>query len=135
MLAPILQSMDARVITDLKPDPELPHAFRELPQLVREADIVSLHVPLTATTANLIDRRRLAMMRPGAILINTARGGLVDQAALLDALKSGHLCAVEHVDVFATEPVAPPMRHCCSLTTWWSRRIWPGSPPAPWIEA
>src|SRR5665213_1628651 len=106
MLAPILRSMDVRVIyTDLKPDPERPHAFRELPQLVREADIVSLHVPLTATTANLIDRRRLAMMRPGAILINTARGGLVEQAALLDALKSGHLGATG-LDVFATEPVA-----------------------------
>jgi phosphoglycerate dehydrogenase-like enzyme len=106
MLAPILRSMDARVIyTDLKPNAELPHALRELPQLLREADIVSLHVPLTSTTGNLIDRQRLAMMRPGAILINTARGGLVEQAALLESLKSGHLGAAG-LDVFAREPVA-----------------------------
>lgn len=105
MLAPILKSMDARVIyTDLKPNAELPHAFRELPQLLRESDIVSLHVPLTATTGNLIDRQRLAMMRSGAILINTARGGLVEQAALLEALKSGHLGAAG-LDVFGTEPL------------------------------
>jgi len=105
MLAPILKSMGARVIyTDLKPNPELPHAFRELPQLLREADIVSLHVPLTSTTGNLIDRQRLAMMRPGAILINTARGGLVEQAALVESLTSGHLSAAG-LDVFATEPV------------------------------
>jgi len=106
MLAPILKSMDARVIyTDLKPNPELPHAFRELPQLLREADIVSLHVPLTSATGNLIDRQRLAMMRPGAILINTARGGLVEQPALLEALENGRLRAAG-LDVFATEPIA-----------------------------
>jgi phosphoglycerate dehydrogenase-like enzyme len=105
MLAPILKSMGARVIyTDLKPNTELPHAFRELPQLLREADIVSLHVPLTSTTGNLIDRQRMAMMRPGAILINTARGGLVEQAALVESLTSGHLSAAG-LDVFATEPV------------------------------
>ena len=105
MVAPILKSMGARVIyTDLKPNPGAPDAFRELPQLLREADIVSLHVPLTSTTGNLIDRQRLAMMRPGAILINTARGGLVEQAALLESLRSGHLGAAG-LDVFATEPV------------------------------
>jgi len=105
ILAPILRSMDALVIyTDLKPDSEFPHAFRELPQLLREADIVSLHVPLTETTGNLINREQLAMMRPGAILINTARGGLVEQAALLESLSSGHLSGAG-LDVFATEPV------------------------------
>lgn len=105
MLAPILQSMGARVIyTDLKRNLNFMDAFRELPDLLGEADIVSLHVPLTSTTGNLIDRQRLAMMRPGAILINTARGGLVEQAALLEALKSGRLRAAG-LDVFATEPV------------------------------
>jgi len=105
MLASILQAMGARVIyTDLKPNPNLPHAFRELPQLLRESDIVSLHVPLTSTTGNLIDSQRLAMMRPGAILINTSRGGLVEQAALVKSLKSGHLGAAG-LDVFAAEPV------------------------------
>jgi phosphoglycerate dehydrogenase-like enzyme len=75
-----------------------------LSELLHEADIVSLHVPLTSTTGDLIDRQRLAMMRPGAILINTARGGLVQQTALLEALRSGHLGAAG-LDVFATEPV------------------------------
>jgi phosphoglycerate dehydrogenase-like enzyme len=105
MLAPILKSMDARVIyTDLNPSPDARDAFRELAELLGEADIVSLHVPLTSTTGDLIDRQRLAMMRPGAILINTARGGLVQQTALLEALRSGHLGAAG-LDVFATEPV------------------------------
>ncbi len=106
MLTPILQSMGARVIyTDLQPSPNAKDAFRDLPELLGEADIVSLHVPLTSNTGNLINRQRLAMMRPGAILINSARGGLVDQAALLESLKSGHLSAAG-LDVFATEPVA-----------------------------
>jgi len=105
IMAPILQAMGARVIyTDLKPHPTEPGDFRELPDLLREADIVSLHIPLTPATANLIDRPRLAMMRPGAILINTARGGLIEQAALVESLKSGHLGGAG-LDVFATEPV------------------------------
>src|SRR5262249_57567370 len=78
--------------------------FRSLPDLLAEADIVSLHTPLTASTAKLMDRERLAMMQPGAILINTARGGLVDQSALIDALRSGQLSAAG-LDVFAAEPV------------------------------
>jgi phosphoglycerate dehydrogenase-like enzyme len=105
MLAPVLEAMHARVIyTDVEPNPEAAESFRELPQLLRDADIVSLHMPLTPATANLINRERLAMMRPGAILINSARGGLVDQAALFESLKSGHLGAAG-LDVFAAEPV------------------------------
>lgn len=107
MLSPILNAMGARVIyTDLTPSLTATAEFRELPELLREADIVSLHLPLTTSTGNLIDRQRLAMMRPGAILINAARGGLVEQAALLESLKSGHLGAAG-LDVFANEPVAP----------------------------
>lgn len=106
MLSPILTAMGARVIyTDLTPSSTATAEFRELPQLLGEADIVSLHLPLTASTSNLINRQRLAMMRPGAILINAARGGLVESAALLESLKSGHLGAAG-LDVFATEPVA-----------------------------
>lgn len=106
MVAPILRAMGARVIyTDLQPNPGEPGAFRELPDLLREADIVSLHAPLTPATANIIDRRRLAMMRPGAILINTARGGLVDQDALVESLRSGHLSGAG-LDVFASEPAS-----------------------------
>jgi phosphoglycerate dehydrogenase-like enzyme len=105
MVAPILKAMGARVIyTDIGPNAEA-EAFRELPDLLREADVVSLHVPLTSVTANLIDRQRLATMRPGAILINTARGGLVEQDALVTSLQSGHLAAAG-LDVFASEPVS-----------------------------
>lgn len=107
MLAPVLEAMGARVIyTDVKPDAKAAEAFRELPELLRESDIVSLHVPLTPATANLIDRQRLAAMRPGAILINTARGGLVDQTALFESLQAGHLGGAG-LDVFASEPLPP----------------------------
>jgi phosphoglycerate dehydrogenase-like enzyme len=105
-LAPILAALGAAVIyTDTAPDPSAATAFRTLDALLREADIISLHVPLTPETANLIDRKRLESMRPGAILVNTARGGLVDQAALVEALRSGRLAAAG-LDVFDPEPVS-----------------------------
>ncbi|MBV1775775.1 D-2-hydroxyacid dehydrogenase [Burkholderiaceae bacterium DAT-1] len=72
---------------------------------VAEADIISLHCPLTEATRNLFDASTLAAMKPGAILINTARGGLVDENALLTAVLSGHLGGAG-VDVLAQEP--PP---------------------------
>ncbi|MGB8930554.1 MAG: phosphoglycerate dehydrogenase, partial [Anaeromyxobacteraceae bacterium] len=80
----------------------------ELEALWREADVVSLHVPLTEQTRNLVDRGVLARMREGAILLNCARGGLVDEVALADALRSGHLGGAAF-DVFAEEP--PPADH------------------------
>jgi phosphoglycerate dehydrogenase-like enzyme len=75
-----------------------------LETLLTSADIVSLHAPVTADTARLINRHTLAQMKSGAILINTARGGLVDEEALADALKSGSLYAAG-LDVFASEPL------------------------------
>jgi phosphoglycerate dehydrogenase-like enzyme len=106
LLAPILRAMDAMVIyTATAPKDAAADAYRSLAALLAEADIVSLHVPLTAATQKLIGAEQIGLMRPGAILVNTARGGLVDQAALLAALKGGRLAAAG-LDVFATEPVA-----------------------------
>lgn len=75
-----------------------------LSQLFAESDIVSLHVPLKANTRHLIDDAALAQMKPGALLINTARGGLIDEAALVRALQSGTLGGA-CLDVFAEEPL------------------------------
>ena len=83
---------------------DLPCRSAELDDLLARAHVVSLHLGLTEQTTGLIDRRRLALMAPEAILINTARGGLVDEAALIDALGSGRL-AHAGLDVFEKEPL------------------------------
>ncbi|MDX9741074.1 MAG: D-2-hydroxyacid dehydrogenase [Gammaproteobacteria bacterium] len=72
-------------------------------QVLREADILSLHCPLTEETRGLIGARELGMMRPGTLLINTARGGLVDEAALAAALRAGRIAGAA-VDVLSSEP-------------------------------
>ncbi len=84
---------------------ELDVEFRDLDALLAEADIVSLHVPLTDQTRRLVDARRIALMRPGACLVNTARGPVVDEDALVAALTEGRLCA--GLDVFVHEPSVP----------------------------
>ncbi len=76
-----------------------------LSALLGQADIVSLHAPLTKETGRMIDTAAIAAMRPGAILINTARGGLVDELALAAALDRGHISGVG-IDVFDPEPPA-----------------------------
>ena len=78
-------------------------AYRSLEDLVRESDFVTLHLPLIAATHHVIDARRIAAMRPGARLINCARGGLIDDDALLAALESGHIAGAA-LDVFEHEP-------------------------------
>ena len=78
----------------------------QLPALLAASDFVSLHVPGGAGTANLIDAAALAAMRPGAYLINTARGGIVDHAALAEALESGRLAGAG-LDVYPQEPAVP----------------------------
>ena len=78
-----------------------------LAELWARADVISLHCPLTPTTRGLIDAAALGRMRPGAIVINTARGGCVDEAALADALHAGRLGGAG-LDVFAAEPAIHP---------------------------
>jgi len=104
ILAPILKAMGARVLytaTSQKADADA--EWRNLPALLREADIVSLHLPLTPDTETMIDAAAIATMKPGSVLVNTARGGLVDEAALVQALTSGHLRAAG-LDVVTIEP-------------------------------
>ena len=85
--------------------PSLPREWehRSLQDILREADVVTIHVPLTAATYHLIGSRELAWMRPTAFLINTARGSIVDEGALVDALKAG-IIAGAGLDVYEQEP-------------------------------
>ena len=87
--------------------------FVPFEQLLEDSDVVSLHCPATAETRGMINETALAAMKPGAILLNTARGALVDEAAVCTALKSGHL-GFYASDVAAHEPVRPQdgLLHC-----------------------
>lgn len=88
-----------------KPQPELPEGIRkmELDEIFRECDIVSLHCPLTPDTKELVNAKRLAVMKPTAILINTGRGPLVNEQELADALNRGVIAAAG-LDVLSSEP-------------------------------
>lgn len=90
--------------TRTSPDFE-PFAWCEVDELFARADVVSLHCPLTPENAGLVDAERLGRMKPTAFFVNTARGGLVDEAALADALNRG-VIAGAGVDVASTEPIA-----------------------------
>ena len=78
-----------------------------LDELLERSDIVSIHVPLDASTTHLIGRDQLARMRPGSVLVNTARGPVVDEEALADALHEGRIFAAG-IDVFEREPIVHP---------------------------
>jgi len=135
ILAPILQAMGAEVIYHARSaKPDAVGDFCTLPELLSGADIVSLHVPLDDATRHMIDEAALASMPRGSVLVNTARGGLVDEAALVAALQSGHLRAAA-LDTFDEEPTPPDnpllqlenvvvMPHLAWLTTGtWDRSI------------
>jgi glyoxylate reductase len=97
-------AFDMRVLFHRRSHTEDP-GFRELDDLLREADVVSLHTPLTTETNGLISRERLALIRDGATLVNTARGAIVDEDALVAELVSGRISA--GLDVFVHEPQVP----------------------------
>lgn len=105
------------------PDPRARAAVGDLPGLVwtdmqtilAEADIVSLHIPLSARTRGLVGRKELAAMRPDAVLLNTARGGIVDESALAEAL-AGNVIAAAAVDVFEQEPYSGPLQALENVT-------------------
>lgn len=79
----------------------------ELETLWRESDAISLHCPLTSDNANMLNARTLAACKPGVLIVNTARGGLIDEVALLEAVRSGHV-AHAALDSFAVEPMTAP---------------------------
>lgn len=91
---------------------ELNVEFRSLPDLLSEADIVDLHIALTPETVGLIGKDELSRMKPGAFLINTARGPIVDEVALTNALREGRIAGAG-LDVFIEEP--PPKGHPLTL--------------------
>lgn len=123
LTARLAQALGLRVIAfDAMMDGDHP-AFADgvaasagLDEVIQTADVVSLHVPLLDATRGLFDAARIASMKPGAVLVNTARGGIIDEVALAAALKSGHLGGAA-LDVFATEPLpaAPHFQDCPNL--------------------
>jgi len=98
---------DMRVLHHTRTDTGLPGWRADLDQMLGESDVVSLHVPLSDATRHLIDARRLALLRPTAVLVNTSRGPIVDEEALAAALEDGRLFAAG-LDVFEREPEVHP---------------------------
>lgn len=97
------ENFGMQVLVAARPGEEPPPGRLALPDMLAASDAVSLHCPLTAATRNIMNRETLAAMRPGAWLINTARGGLIDSAALVNALQDGHLGGAA-LDVLPQEP-------------------------------
>ena len=83
-----------------------------LEQLLKDSDLISVHCPLTKDTYHLIGKEEMTLLKPNAILVNTARGGIIDEAALIEALQNGKISGAG-VDVFENEPVTPehPLLH------------------------
>lgn len=110
------------LVNDLNPRPslvtELKLEWVGKETIYREADVISLHLPLTPQTRGMIGRAELELMKPDALLINTSRGGIIDEAALFDAMTAGQLGGAA-IDVFEQEPYAGPLGEIdrCLLTS------------------
>jgi D-3-phosphoglycerate dehydrogenase / 2-oxoglutarate reductase len=95
------------LVNDISADPELDRKFKlewvDKETIYKESDVISLHVPLTAATKNMITEKELSMMRDDAILINTCRGGVINEVDLYNVMNSGHLSGAA-IDVFEEEP-------------------------------
>jgi phosphoglycerate dehydrogenase-like enzyme len=104
-LVPMLQAIGAKVVYNSRQaEANAPIPFLPFREILPAADVFSLHLPLTPATAGMINAETLAAMKRGSVLINTARGQLVDEAALFDALTSGRLRGAG-LDVFSREPI------------------------------
>jgi D-3-phosphoglycerate dehydrogenase / 2-oxoglutarate reductase len=107
-VAKLLDSFDANVVVH---DPLVNDAgitFVSLDELISSSDIVTLHIPYTSENHHIIDSQRISAMKPGAIVVNVARGGLVDEAALTEALRNGALGGAA-LDCFEVEPYSGPL--------------------------
>jgi D-3-phosphoglycerate dehydrogenase len=110
------------LVNDLKPDlklvPELKLEWTAKEDIYRAADVITLHVPLTAHTRNMIRREQLLLMKPDALLINTSRGGIINERDLAEVLRSGHLGGAA-IDVFEQEPYTGDLTRIerCLLTS------------------
>jgi len=110
------------LVNDLNPDPALSRdpgiEWVDKEEIYRRADLITLHVPLTPQTRDLIGSQQLRLMKPDALLINTSRGGIVNEQDLADALNAGHLAGAA-ADVFELEPYLGPLADIerCHLTS------------------
>ena len=102
----VAQALGMKLLVTARHEKPVPEGARfvSLPELLAQSDVVSLHCPQTAENARMIDAGALAQMKDGAILLNTARGGLLDEQAMADALRSGKLLAAG-MDVVSAEPI------------------------------
>jgi D-3-phosphoglycerate dehydrogenase len=110
MVAELLKAFDAEIIVydifEITPAPGI--KVVSMDSLLSMSDIVSLHLPYAPETRHLIAEKELAKMKPSSLLVNVARGGLIDEDDLLDAIKSGHIAGVA-LDSFETEPYSGPL--------------------------
>ena len=121
MVGSIARAFGMRVMVYLsRPQQELPEVVKvDMDTLFKESDVISLHCPLTAETTKMINAEKISLMKPTAVILNTARGGLIDEDALAEALNSGRIAGAG-LDVLSTEPPLPsnPLLHAknCIIT-------------------